>query len=103
MKFNLLNMKKEREEYDINAFNLILNDIYEKIKETNKKGKNSLHYSPNYSGDENIELLNAKWDNKKIVKEYMKVLEDSGLKKVKIKRDYDINMIFEGYCLYIEW
>ena len=103
MKFNLLNMKKEREEYDINTFNLILNHINEKIKETNKKGKNSLYYSPNYSGDENIESLNAKWDNKKNVKEYVKVLKDSGLKKVKIKRDYDINTVFEGYCLYIEW
>ena len=30
-------------------------------------------------------------------------LKDSGLKKVKIKRDYDINTVFEGYCLYIEW
>lgn len=103
MKFNLLDMKKEREEYDINTFNLILNNINERIKEANKKGKNSLYYSPNYSGDENIESLNAKWDDKKKVKEYRKVLIDSGLKKVKIKRDYDINMIFEGYCLYIEW
>ena len=103
MKFNLLDMKKEREEYDRNTFNLILNNINEKIKEANKNGKNSLYYSPNYSGDINIETLNSKWDNKKVVKEYVKVLKDSGLKKVKIKRDYDINTIFEGYSLYIEW
>ena len=103
MKFNLLDMKKEREEYDINTFNLILNNINERIKEANKKGKNSLYYNPKYSGDENIDLLNSKWDNKKVVKKYVKVLKDSGLKKVKIKRDYDINMIFEGYSLYIEW
>ena len=103
MKFNLLDMKKEREEYDINTFNLILNNINERIKEANKKGKNSLYYNPKYSGDENIDLLNSKWDNKKVVKKYVKVLKDSGLKKVKIKRDYDTTMVFEGYSLYIEW
>ena len=36
MKFNLLDMKKEREEYDINTFNLILNNINERIKESTR-------------------------------------------------------------------